>query len=108
MRASEIIRTVLDLIDEIESQDNDTEIEINLGVANNTEEERKLAQISDLLSHDDVKQYSNSPRERVAKIDAVTTGAGDGWMGPKNPSDLRADSISMFPNFQAVAKGFKK
>lgn len=100
MRASEIIRTVLDLIDEIESQEQEPEVEINLGVANNTEEERRLDQVADLISCDDVKQYSNSPRERVADISAVTTGAGDGWMGPKNPSDLRSDSVSMYPNYQ--------
>lgn len=108
MRASEIIRTVLDLIDEIDNQDNTPDIEVNLGVANNTEEERRMDQVADLVSCDDIKQYSNSPMTRVADISAVTTGAGDGWMGPKNPSDLRADSISMFPNFQAVAKGFNK
>ena len=108
MRASEIIRTVLDLIDDIENQEDESEVEINLGVANDTEEERRMDQVADLRSCDDVKQYSNSPRERIADISAVTTGAGDGWMGPKNPSDLRADSVSMFPNFQAVAKGFKK
>jgi hypothetical protein len=45
--------------------------------------------------------YDNSPAEVTAGIESVTTDAGGGWNGPKNPSDIRADSVSMYPNFQA-------
>ncbi len=100
MRATEILRNLLDIIDGIEADQETPDVEINLGVANNTEEERRMAQIADLLPCDDDQGYANAPREKIASIDAVTTGAGDGWMGPKNPSDLRADSISMYPNHQ--------
>jgi hypothetical protein len=42
--------------------------------------------------------YDNSPNEVVAGIEAVTTNAGGGWNGPKNPADIKADSVSMYPN----------
>ena len=45
--------------------------------------------------------YDNSPAEVVAGIESVTTNAGGGLNGPKNPADIRADSVSMYPNFQA-------
>lgn len=32
---------------------------------------------------------------------SVTVNAGGGWNGPKNPADIRANSVSMYPNFQA-------
>lgn len=102
MRATEILRNLLDIIDSLEAEHpaQAAEIVTPLGVANNTEDERRLSQIADLLPSDDEKLYTNSPRERVASINAVTIVAGDGVNGPKHPSDLRADSVSMYPNFQ--------
>jgi hypothetical protein len=45
--------------------------------------------------------YNNSPAANVAGIEAVTTHAGGGWNGPKHPADIRADSVAMYPAFQA-------
>jgi hypothetical protein len=61
----------------------------------------RFDQIIDLLTADYHQMYDNSPAEVVAGIDSVTTKAGGGWNGPKNPADIRADSVSMYPNFQA-------
>lgn len=101
MRAHEIIRSVLDLIDNIENLKNDpaviSVIEPNIDSSN--EESRRLLQIVDLLAQSN-QVYNNSPAEVVAGIDSVTKHAGGGWNGPKNPADLRADSVSMFPNHQ--------
>lgn len=97
MRATEIIRGVLDLIDQIDCQD--TQEPIQTGVDTN-----RFKQIFDLLSNDHEQMYNNSPAERVASIDSVTVDAGGGWNGPKNPADMRSDSISLYPAHQHRAE----
>ena len=105
MRATDIIRGVLDLIDQLDcAQQPEPEIvaiapveePVQTGVDNN-----RFKQIFDILSAERSQMYDNSPAEVVAGIESVTTHAGGGWNGPKNPADIRADSVSMYPNFQA-------
>jgi hypothetical protein len=43
--------------------------------------------------------YNNSPDPVVTGIDSVTVHAGGGEHGPKNPADIRADSVAMYPNY---------
>ena len=102
MRATEIIRGVLDLIDQLEcAQQSEPEAvaiapveePVQTGVDSN-----RFKQIFDILSAERAQMYDNSPAEVVAGIESVTTHAGGGWNGPKNPSDIRADSVSMYPN----------
>lgn len=88
MRATEIIRDLLDLIDQIEC--NTSEPEPEMGI---------FAQIITSLSQQ-TPDYDNSPAPHTQGIDSVTTNAGGGWNGPKNPADLRSDSVSMYPNYQ--------
>jgi hypothetical protein len=103
MRATEIIRNVLDLIDQIDCADK-AEVEVvtpaddvvQTGVDGN-----RFKQIFDLLSSEHNQMYNNSPDPVVAGIDAVTVHAGGGMNGPKNPADLKSNSISMYPNYQA-------
>jgi hypothetical protein len=104
MRATEIIRGVLDLIDQLEcAQQPKPEVvaiapveePVQTGVDSN-----RFKQIFDILSAERAQMYDNSPAEVVAGIESVTTHAGGGWNGPKNPADIRADSVSMYPNFQ--------
>lgn len=105
MRATEIIRSILDVIDHI---DIEQEPEQPVAIATITEpttgscgdDGNRFKQIMDLLTSE-YQMYDNSPNETVAGIESVTTHAGGGWNGPKNPADIRADSISMYPNFQA-------
>ncbi len=101
MRTTDIIRSVLDLIDQIEQVSDhieDTEPEeIVTGIDQN-----RYKQIIDFLTAEYDQMYDNSPAEVVAGIQSVTTDAGGGWNGPKNPADIRGNSISMFPNFQAT------
>lgn len=107
MRATEIIRNILDLVDQIEcGKSQEPEV---IAVSLDTEEPtqgahgddvNRFRQIFDLLSAESNKMYSNSPAEVVAGIESVTTHAGGGWNGPKNPADIRADSVSMYPNYQ--------
>ena len=103
MRATEIIRTVLDLIDQIDCPEPDVAVAIapveepvQTGVDSN-----RFKQIFDILSAERDQMYSNSPAEVVAGIESVTTNAGGGVNGPKNPADIKSNSISMYPNFQA-------
>ena len=114
MRASDIIRNLLDLMDEIDrSQRSMPGSEIkdtaNLSVENpltKPADANHFKQIFNLLAADKPQLYHNSPAEVVTGIEAVTTDAGGGWNGPKNPADLRAaNSFSMYPNYQAENKG---
>ncbi len=109
MRATEIIRGVLDLIDKVEDDEAGpvavaatTEIEPENEPDDNL---RRFKQIIDLVSgNSDPSSFSNEPEEKIADIDSVTTGAGGGWMAPKNPADIRGEHPSMFPFFQAITK----
>ena len=101
MRATEIIRGVLDLIDQVECAQQPkpvvtlvpVEEPVQTGVDSN-----RFKQIFDILSAETHQMYDNSPAEVVAGIESVTTHAGGGLNGPKNPADIRADSVSMYPN----------
>lgn len=124
MRAADIIRNLLDLMDEIDCPQQSmpqpipahAELEIIIPaddpMINSAEnpltkptDQNHFKQIFDLLASQRNKMYSNSPAEVVAGIESVTTHAGGGLNGPKNPADMRADSVSMYPNFQAENKG---
>ena len=85
MRTTEIIRSVLDLIDQIEvKQDTPIEIPNEPG-----EQTSRFKQIFAMLSNRGQGEYSNTPNEIVADVDAVTTNAGGGVNGPKHPADIR-------------------
>ena len=107
MRATEIIRSVLDLIDHIEIEQQPTEpntvalITSEQPIDDCGDDPNRFRQIVDLLTSEYGQMYDNSPNETTADIRAVTTHAGGGWMGPKNPADIRSDSISMYPAYQA-------
>jgi len=90
MRATDIIRGVLDLIDKVECDQQLTQSD-PIGGA--------FAQIFAQLSSEKLG-YDNSPDPHIQGVASVTTDAGGGLNGPKQPSDLRADSISMYPNHQ--------
>lgn len=103
MRAIEIIRQVLNMIDSIEtnaaqgamhSEPAEISVEIEAG---EPDELARMKQIAGLLTGPEEIQYSNQPQERIAGIEAVTTDAGGGVNGPKNPRDLRGNSIPIYP-----------
>ena len=96
MRTTEIIRSVLDLIDQIEvKQDTPIEIPNEPG-----EQTSRFKQIFAMLSNRGQGEYSNTPNEIAADVDAVTTNAGGGVNGPKHPHDIRVKDPSMYPNQQ--------
>lgn len=103
MRATDIIRQVLNMIDAIETnaaQGKVVEPEVSVEISAGTDDElARMKQIAGLLGSSET-EYSNQPQERIASIEAVTTDAGGGVNGPKHPADMRSDSISMYPNHQ--------
>ena len=95
MRATEIIRGVLDLIDQVECAQQPAVIDPVGGA---------FAQLFAQMTEPSVEPqgYDNSPNVQVQGIEAVTTAAGlGGTNGAKNPADIRSDSVSMYPNYQA-------
>lgn len=108
MRATDLIRSVLCVIDQIEQKEQPAEIpaQASIAVAVPPEEvetsplvQPGFRQIFDLLSGRRDGQYANSPTETVSGIDSVTTDAGgEGLNGPKDPADLRVKDQPMYPN----------
>ena len=93
MRATDIVRQVLDLLDQVEGQH-----DIKPGVIPNddacdTEQGEPIAgrfkQIFAMLDAPSAGPLANSPNEVVADIEAVTTDAGGGVNGPKHVDDIR-------------------
>jgi hypothetical protein len=85
MRATEIIRQILDIIDAVDQEESSEPVAV-LTVAKGT----AVAE----------PEYSNSPQEEIAPLEAAFP-AGDDVHYSKNPADIRSDSVSMYPNFQA-------
>jgi len=83
MRATDLIRQLLDLIDNIESTKGP---DVSVSVTNITQEV------------DDEPEYANEPNEQYAPVSAVTTDMGGGPNKPKHPADIRGDSQSLYPN----------
>ena len=93
MRATDIVRQVLDLLDQVEGQH-----DIEPGVIPDDEPcdaeqgepiAGRFKQIFAMLDAPSAGPLANSPNEVVADIDAVTTLAGGGLNGPKDPADIR-------------------
>ena len=99
MRAQDIIRAVLDLIDQdVEPQGPaltvDTPPEQGEPVAS------RFKQILAMLDKPSESPLSNAPNEVVAPVSAVTTDAGGGVNGPKHHHDIRIKDPSMYPDQQ--------
>jgi hypothetical protein len=102
MKANEIIRDLLNLIDKMATQETDVDtpdeptatVTIVPGQEQGDEMDR-FKQVVDLITSPE-KQYSTRPDEKYADIDAVTTLAGGGLNGPKHPDDLRGNSVKIY------------
>lgn len=100
MRAQEIIRAVLDILDkETNTAQPDDTPQDQTQISN---DENRFKQIFDLLDKEKEEILTNRPKEQYADIDAVTTDAGGGWMNPKHPADIRTNAPSMYPAHQHV------
>jgi hypothetical protein len=86
MRIQEIIRELIDLIDELDDRGNYSEDDI-----------KRFSQIKDLAATG--QPYSTRPNERYADVSAVTTDAGsDSWQGTKDPADIRGTTTRIYGN----------
>ena len=99
MRATDIVRQVLDLLDEIEGQHDLQEPTIEIS---NDEEAEPVAsrfkQIFAMLDNSHQPALANSPNEVVADVDSVTTDAGGGVNGPKHVDDIRTAHPRQYGN----------
>lgn len=98
MRATEIIRDLLDIIDAVDTVEQEpTGVEASVTVVEPDVDVNRVKQIAGLLSGDNTAGYANEPEEQVADITAVTTAAGGGMNGPKDPADIRGSTMAMYP-----------
>ena len=123
MRANEIIRGILDLIDGIDSGDQQPTVSISIDkqpieaelatIIAEPEQEydhddvRRFKQIVDILDNPadgTMSPFSNAPNEVVTDIESVTTSAGGGVNNPKHPSDQRVQHPSLYPAHQDGVK----
>lgn len=95
MRATEIIRNILDIIDDIETKEQ-SGLEAEVTITAQGDDINRFKQIVDLADSES-GGYANEPDERVAGIAAVTTHAGGGMNGPKDPADIRGSTQAMYP-----------
>jgi hypothetical protein len=107
MRATDIIRQVLNMIDAIEAnaaQGKVVEPEINVEISTGTDDEiARMKQIAGLIGSTET-QYSNEPQEKIAGIESVTTDAGGGVNGPKDIADIKSSTVAMYPGTVFGAK----
>lgn len=98
MRATEFIRGLLDLIDTIDSQqDQVVAVEpVAVNIEAPSDDINHFKQIVDFLTSGEQQGYANQPNEVVADLDAVTTAAGGGVNGSKDIDDLRGDSVRIY------------
>jgi len=91
MRATDIVRQVLDLLDAVEGPHDIKQdgVEAEIHVHQNNEPDDRFKQILAMLDADSFGPLANSPNEVVADINSVTTLAGGGVNGPKHPADIR-------------------
>ena len=103
MRATDIVRQVLDLLDQVEGpHDIEPEkgIDAEVHVHQNDEPDDRFKSILAMLDSNSFGQYANTPNEVVAPVSAVTTDAGGGVNAPKHPHDIRVKDPSAYPDQQ--------
>jgi hypothetical protein len=87
MRATEFIRGLLDLIDDLD-----------LGDAISQSQNDYVDEVPEIEVDIDT-QYANSPDEMYTDSETIHS-IGNDLHKPKHPSDIRSDSVSMYPNMQ--------
>lgn len=111
MKAHEIIRGVLDLIDQFDEPQDNTVTVIPVDQELPAEEFyndaiRRFKQIAGIIDQNETDQlYANAPSEKYSELNAVTKDAGGGLNEPKHPSDIRGATISLYPYYQNKPEG---
>ena len=94
MRAQDIIRAVLDMLDD------DEQPQPQIAAVDTSEPVSRFKQILAMLDNPSDSPLSNAPNPATAPVSAVTTDAGGGPNAPKHPHDIRTAHTSMYPNQQ--------
>lgn len=97
MRAQEIIRAVLNMLDQSDQPDSRPG---EMSPLANGDDTNRFKQIMDLIAQERRGELQNTPQEEYADIDSVTIHAGGGVNGPKHPHDLRVKDPSQHPDQQ--------
>ena len=97
MRATDIVRQVLDLLDACEENNGAPKVDVQV---KQNDDDGRFKQILAMLDANSFGPLANSPNEVVAPIEAVTTDAGGGINGPKHPHDIRVKDPSAYPDQQ--------
>ena len=82
MRAQDIIRAVLDMLDDDEQPQTQEPVDVSEPVS-------RFKQILAMLDNPSDSPLSNAPNPATAPVSAVTTDAGGGPNAPKHPDDIR-------------------
>jgi hypothetical protein len=82
MRSTDFIRQLLDLLDNVEAKQPTNDCEVEKSEEENPEQ-----------------GFSNAPDETYTSTKMIMS-VGNDINKPKHPSDLRADSVSLYPNMQ--------
>ena len=98
MKVTDIIRQVLDLVDAAEQAESQP-IAVEPEVAE-PDALIRIRHIAGLLPDGEEGEYQNTPQEKTAAVGAAFP-AGDDVHHSKNPADMRTDSISLYPDWQA-------
>ena len=94
MRVQEIIRSILDMIDNAETTAATPRPDEEVPNEQFYDDDvRRFRQIVDLADQGQETEYSNTPKEEYAGIEAVTTAAGGGPNKPKHQDDIRGNSF---------------
>ena len=101
MKITDIIRSVLDLVDSADQPEPAMAVVVSTepDAAQDDAELVRMRQIAGLIGSGDT-EYSNSPEEMIAPIDAVLA-SGDDVNMSKHPCDMRSDSVSLYPGLGA-------
>lgn len=91
MRATDVVRSVLDLLDQIDQSSTEIDVEVNGEELPNEpgEQNNRFRQVLAMLDTDSFGTYANEPNEIVSNADSMTTDAGGGYNGSKHPDDIR-------------------
>ena len=97
MRANEIIRAVLDIIDNVDDMDTQP---CDDPVGYTDDDLPRIQQIAGLVPKPgEMSVLANQSNPQYADIDAVIA-SGDDVHKSKHPSDIRTDAPSMYPRHQ--------
>jgi hypothetical protein len=89
MRVGEIIRELLNQLDQIEQ---------SAEIQPQGDDVNRFKHVDELTKDPEFDvDYSNTPNEQYADINAVTRDAGGGMNGPKHPADIRGSTQAMYP-----------